>query len=171
MTEFEDICKDNYQSIYKYILGMTGNYDISNDLTQETFLIAYQNGKRFLKHKTPKAFLYKTAKNLVMAYFRRSKTEITLASEEFPEHLVADAFEQMCFKHENAIDAESYRKKILSQLSESDKQLYELYYEKNISMKIIAELLHMNSATLRMKYVRLRKRIKALVKELNLGDF
>jgi len=51
---------------------------------------------------------------------------------------------------------------VLLLLSEEKQQLYNFYYVENRSYKEIAKILNVNEASLRMRYVRLRREIKKL---------
>ncbi len=171
MALFDKICEQNYERIYKYVLGMTGNVETAKDITQEVFLIAYQKGNDFLKHEKPEAFLYKTAKNLIMANYRKGQREIFLEPDENMVGTGRDVFEEICRVKEDSIAIEWYREIILEQLSTTKRQLYNMYYIEGKSMKEIAGVLGFNEFTLRMRYVRLRREIKEQVKELQLGNF
>lgn len=171
MIKFEQLCKDNYPRIYKYILGMIGNQEYAKDLTQEVFLIAYKKGDGFEMHDKPEAFLYKTAKNLVFAYCRRLQREVLQESDEdIPSH-EGDLFEQLCKMQEDSIEDEKYKGEVLQQLSAKNRMLYEAYYMEHKSMREIAKILGISEVATRMKYVRLRKEIKNVVSDLKLGEF
>lgn len=178
MATFEQICEENYERIYRYALGMTGNYETARDITQEVFAIAYQKRAAFLLRENPQAFLYKTAKNLIMENFRRERREYPTEISEYPTEISEsscgysdDSFEEICKYAEDKVSVIGYRDRIISELSDEKRKLYKWYYEEHKSMKDIAKELKINEFALRMRYVRLRKEIKEAVKKLNLGDF
>ena len=70
--QFEEICRDNYARIHNYILAKTGNREAAEDITQDVFFIAWQKGETFLSHEKPIAFLYATAANLVLEYYKKT---------------------------------------------------------------------------------------------------
>lgn len=171
MKKFEEICKDYYPLIFRYILGNVQNKEHAQDLTQDVFLIAYKKGKEFENHEKPEAFLYVTAKNLVLAHFRNLKRETPIEiDEEIPSN-EGDVFKQLCKAHENNIEYESYKNKALQNLSEKDLMLYNMYYTEHIPMNEIATIMGLNDVAIRMRYVRLRKKIKDIVSDFNLGQF
>ncbi len=171
MESFDRICEKNYERIYKYILGMTGNSEVAKDLTQDVFLIAYKKGKDFLTHEKPEGFLYKTAKNLVLVNYRNRQREILFEGQEDFCVQREDVFEEICNSRENNVSVELYRQEILDKLPQKKRKLYDLYYVENKSMKEISEELGFNEVALRMRYVRLRKEIRSQIKTLHLGDF
>lgn len=138
MTAFEKICEENYPRIFKYILGMTGQKECAQDLTQEVFFIAYKKGKSFERHEKPEAFLYKTAKNLVLAWFQSSQKEILKEPDEDIASQEGDLFDQLCRNHENSVMEELYRDEVFSHVSPKYMELYRRYYVEHQSMKEIA---------------------------------
>ena len=56
-------------------------------------------------------------------------------------------------------------------LTEDKKKLYIMYYIKNKTMEEIAKELGISYSAVRMRYVRLRKEIKALVQEFAEENF
>ena len=56
-------------------------------------------------------------------------------------------------------------------LSVEDRQLYDAHYKDQLSMREISKNMQMTEPAIRMRYVRLRKRIRHLVKQLNLSEF
>lgn len=168
---FEEICKENYSRIFKYILAITGNHECAENLTQDVFYIALKKGDSFLHHNKPEAFLYKTAKNLVLEYFRTSKKHMT---EELTENISLrqyDVFDSICRQYDDAVDIEHYQNQVLSMLSDEDRELYYAYYKKQLSMGEIAGNMQMKEPAVRMRYVRLRKKIRQLVKKLEISEF
>lgn len=168
--QFENICRENYPKIYNYILARTKSREAAEDITQEVFLIAYKKGEYFLSHENPVAFLYLSAKNLLFDYFRESAKAAPLKEQEI-EDVSGDVFEKICINHIDSIDEDFYLKQVLDSLNEKERSLYELYYIFKKPMKTIAKDMHLNEAALRMKYVRLRKKIRHIVADLNLDSF
>ena len=168
--QFEDICRENYPKIYNYILAKTKSRETAEDITQEVFLIAFRKGNGFLSHENPTAFLYVSAKNLLYEHFRESARSAPLGEQDILD-VKGDVFEQIRLAHTRSIDEEIYLDKVLDSLNEKERRLYELYYVLKKPMKIIAKELHLNEAALRMKYVRLRKKVKRIVAALDLDAF
>ena len=168
--KFEDLCRETYPKIYNYILARTKSREISEDITQEVFLIAYRKGDDFLSHENPMAFLYVSAKNLLFEHFRE-KAKLAPLEEWEIEDSRGDIFEQLRINHVRYIDEDIYFNRVLSSLSERERKLYELYYVLKKPMKAIAKELHLSEPALRMKYVRLRKKVRRIVADLDLDAF
>lgn len=167
--QFEDICKDNYSRIYNYVLAKTQNIWVAEDITREVFLIAYQNGKKFLKHEKPLAFLYATAKNLVFEYFRES-AKISPCDEIEKEDKNADLFEQICNEKYQLLDESKYKEYVMNGLTDSEINLYNEYYTNNKAMKEIAVELGISETAVRMRFVRVRSKIRSIVAGLKLDE-
>lgn len=172
--QFEDICRDNYARIYNYILAKTGVKEAAEDITQDVFLIAWQKGDAFLRHEKPVAFLYTTAANLVLAYFREARK--SAAKEKAYEESKAsatgrDAFEELCLHRSDSVREESCLKQVLSGLKPKERDLYRKYYIEKKPMKTIAREFQMSETAIRMKYVRIRKKVQRIVADMRLDDF
>lgn len=87
------------------------------------------------------------------------------------EDTKGDVLEQILINHSRSIDEDIYFDLVLGSLSENERKLYELYYVLKKPMKIIARELRLNETALRMKYVRLRKKVKRIVADLDLDAF
>lgn len=61
---------EHYALIYKYILYLTANKELTHDLLQETFYRFYKNTRQVQQEK---ALLVTIARNLVYDYFRKKR--------------------------------------------------------------------------------------------------
>lgn len=88
---------DRYSdSVFSYIYMLVRDYQLAEDLTQDTFLKAYKKHHLFEKRAKPKTWLFSIARNLTIDYIRKQKP-INLLKELFltqkdtissPENLV-----------------------------------------------------------------------------------
>lgn len=168
---FEEICRENYARIYNYILAKTGKKEAAEDITQDVFLIAFQKGDSFLSHEKPIAFLYTTAKNLVLEYYKKSRTNETELVESELTAFEKDAYEELCLMKSDSVNEIYYRKQVLQKLKPKERELYSKYYIEKKPMCVIAGELHMSEPAIRMKYVRIRKKVRKIVADLKLDDF
>jgi len=80
---------EEYKSpIYNLAYRMTGNSDDADDLTQETFIRAYQYLWRYDTRRKFFTWLYTVALNLIRTHFKKNK--YNKSSEELSAHLLAD---------------------------------------------------------------------------------
>lgn len=163
---FYNLCKENYEQIFKYILIMIHDKSVAEDIVQEVFLIAYKKKKIIFSYENKRAFLYKVSKNLTNEYIRKSqKYKIVELNEN---NLVdeKDLCDLIYSREDKKIDEEKYIDYVINELPQDKKQLYKLYYIDKIPMKNIASELHVNETTIRMRFVRLRKYIKYKIKNI-----
>lgn len=177
--QFEDICRENYARIYNYILAKTGEKETAEDITQDVFLIALRRGDSFLHHEKPAAFLYVTARNLVLEYYKKTKETPLRDAALDDTHRIAsaqsasgrDPFEELCLLQSASVNEEYYRKQVLGQLKPKERDLYRKYYIEKKPMKLIAREFRISETALRMKYVRIRKKVKKIAAGLRLDEF
>lgn len=71
---FGQLYDQNYARIFNYVLRRTGNVEIAQDITAETFLKALKNIGGFQwRNISFSAWLYKISTNEVAAYFRKGR--------------------------------------------------------------------------------------------------
>ncbi|MCM1992226.1 RNA polymerase sigma factor [Oceanirhabdus seepicola] len=148
----------------KYLYYSVGNIEDAKDLTQEVFVIVYNRIEELQNHQNIGGFIYQTAK-FVAANFKRKALKKTLKETSVDIEIGSkhsDLYEELITIYDNEIDAEQYVDNVLLLLSQEKQQLYNFYYVENRSYKEIAKILNVNEASLRMRYVRLRREIKKL---------
>lgn len=64
MQNIEEIYKQHSNAVYKYLFCLTGNADISEELTQETFAIAVKEITKSVYANLEKAFLMSITSDL-----------------------------------------------------------------------------------------------------------
>jgi RNA polymerase sigma-70 factor (ECF subfamily) len=83
-VDFEAVCEENLDGVFGYLLYLTGNRAVAEDLTAETFERALRRLKRFDPRRgTAKAWLLTLARSTALDHFRseqrRRKREGTYA--------------------------------------------------------------------------------------------
>lgn len=73
MTEFEKLFNENREFIFKYLMKMTQNASVSEELTQETFFRAYMNYASVRNKEKVSAWLCQIAKNTYFAWYNEQK--------------------------------------------------------------------------------------------------
>ncbi len=77
MNDFELLYKDNYKKILYYLVNLSNNHELAEELTQETF---YKVLQFIIVHKNihiSTAWLLKIAHNLFIDYIRKNRLKIT----------------------------------------------------------------------------------------------
>jgi RNA polymerase sigma-70 factor (ECF subfamily) len=70
---FNDIVEHYHAPIHRYLYRLTGDYELAEDLTQDTFIQAYENMKKTDSKISLKPWLYTIAENNARRHYRRKK--------------------------------------------------------------------------------------------------
>ncbi len=73
MTEFEKIFNENRELIFKYLMKMSRDVSLSEELTQETFFRAYMNFASLRNKEKAVVWLCSIAKNTYYAWHNEQK--------------------------------------------------------------------------------------------------
>lgn len=106
-TEIEEWYSQYHQTIFKYILMMTKDYQQAEDLTHETFLKAFRQHHSFRQDSSPKTWLFRIAHNVTVDYARKQK----------PVRLVMELF---CQKKDTSLLPEHF-----VEMNENSRELYQ----------------------------------------------
>lgn len=154
---------DKYKDyIYDLMLRMTGNFDDAADLTQETFLKAYKELKKFKIEYKFSNWLYTIALNLARNFLRRKKL-VSFLSLDFKkddeETLVIPVADKTYSNLESENKEELAKKmfeKLTMSLSPSLRAAFILRYKHNLSVDDISKTLQIPPATAKVKLHRAR---------------
>ena len=78
MTEFEKLFDDNRDFIFKYLIKMTRDASLAEELTQETFFRAYMNYPSLRNKEKASVWLCQIAKNTYFAWYNEQKKSDSL---------------------------------------------------------------------------------------------
>lgn len=164
---FESLCEDYYAKVLQYLFSVLGDEATARDCTQEVFLVALQKSPILREHPNPGGFIFLTAKNIAKRN-RRETFKLLLSDISLDEagNDPSDPSSDLERMLDSEIDAAEYIELVLSRLSEEKRRLYMLYYSERLSMAEIARRYNAQEPAVRMRYVRLRKEIKAIVSEI-----
>lgn len=158
-TRVEEICNAYYNDVFRFCLFRTGEQEAAAELTQETFLLLQQKAPA-LEDTAVKAWLYRTAHNLSLAFHRarrkRLLTEVDLALAEERLEL------QIETSREGEIDDETLLEigtQILRSLGQEDQALYRMRYRLHMKYAEIAAALGISENTAQVRAFRLRARV------------
>ena len=73
MTEFEKIFDENRELVFKYLMKMTRDISLAEELTQETFFRAYMNYSSLRNKEKASVWLCQIAKNTYFAWYKEQK--------------------------------------------------------------------------------------------------
>ena len=82
MTDFEKLFNENREFIFKYLMKMTRDIMLSEELTQETFFRAYMNYASLRNKEKASVWLCQIAKNTYFAWHNEQKKKGSLEDLE-----------------------------------------------------------------------------------------
>lgn len=153
--------------LFNLAFRMTGSYSDADDLTQETFIKAYQNLQQFDQGKKYFTWLYTIGINLIRNHLAKRARE----NEHHAENrLLADP---QARGSENGagerVSEESLRKleKIMAQLSVDLREAIILKYHQDLSFEEVAAITGDSTGAVKMRIYRGLKQLKQM---MNSGD-
>jgi len=99
MREIEKLYRLYKDDIYRYLLSLTHNSDLSEDLLSETFINAIKTIVNFKGHSSIKTWLFSIARNLWLQNIRKEKTMVEY--NELLELYVADTIRNLLLEKDN----------------------------------------------------------------------
>lgn len=164
-NEAFDTLLERYQGrLLGYIMQLTGNRQLSEDIFQEAFVKAIMTIKQGNYTETGKfgAWISRIARNLVIDHFRQEKSEPTVSTDDGEidilnrKELSDDTIEDDIIDLQIRDDV----RRLIRELPESQRQVLVMRYYRNLSFKEIAEKTNVsiNTALGRMRYAILNMR-------------
>ncbi len=160
---FEKLCARYYKNILRYAMFSVKDEDMAHDIVQEVFIVVYKKLDKLKNHPNVGGFIYQTAKNIINEHKRKLYARLIREVKADNEYAGSSTIEK---EIDSRIDEYEYITDIISQLSDEKYKLYKLYYIEGMPMDKIADKLGIEYTALRMRYVRLRREIKEMVRRL-----
>ncbi len=153
MTEFEKLFNENREFIFKYLMKMTQDYSLTEELTQETFFRAYMNFASLKNKEKASVWLCQIAKNAYYAWYNLQKKQ---TADEVLETLsdgksVEDDFLQKELSREALI--------CLHQLEEPYKEVFMLSVFGGFSFKDISLTFGKSESWARVTFYRAKQKL------------
>lgn len=144
--------------IYRFIYFKVSHKERADDLVNETFIKVFhylRDGEDEIGNF--QAFLYKTARNLVIDFYRTRKQEVSL--EDSPEIVSETKIDQ---EVNYAINLENVEKAI-KKLPDDYKQVLTLKFVNNLNFREISEIIGKSTGTCRVLAHRGVKKLKQMI--------
>jgi RNA polymerase sigma-70 factor (ECF subfamily) len=152
-------------SVFNYLISISGNRELAEDLTGETFYRAMLAIDGFRGESSVKTWLIRIARNLYLRFMEREKRKVSLENLHRQKRmLISDHSdpESQFLKQERA----RIISMALLSLSERDRTLLHLSIREEMSCKEIGEVLGFTVSTVKVRLYRARRRfIQALERE------
>ena len=150
----EEIYKEYSKIVYNYLLSLTCNSEIAEELMKETFYSAVKNINKFRNIKT---WLCKIAKNKWIDYLSKSKKSNEVAIDEIEEKfLLVNSFEEEFSNKEKVIDL--YKK--IHNLDEKTREVIYLRIRADLNFKEIGLIMGETENWARVTFYRAKVKLK-----------
>lgn len=158
---FNKIYEAYAKKVYYFLLNLSGNQDIAEDLTQDTFLKAYMHLDDFRGECCLYVWLCQIGKNLYFNYLKKerhytvdSAIIYTLSSSQNVEEevLAADAVRELMHA--------------VSELPEPYQTVFLYHVFSQLSYKEIGDMLLKTDTWARVTYFRAKKKLQSILEEM-----
>lgn len=145
-TNALDLLVDRYMSIiYRFIYRQMGNAEDANDITQDVFVKAWKNLKKYNPNQNFKTWIMTIARNSSIDYLRKrksinfSKLNNDFSDEEFEDTLVDS--ESLPDEVYERGEAKGVVEELMKVLTETQRSAINLRINEDLSFEEIAEVL------------------------------
>ena len=153
MTDFEKLFNENRGFIFKYLMKMTRDIPLAEELTQETFFRAYMNYASLQNKEKASAWLCQIAKNTYLAWYNEQKKKDPLDDLEVTssEVSIEDAFAQKELSQKALL--------CLHELKEPYKEVFMLSVFGGFSLKDISSIFGKSESWARVTFYRAKQKL------------
>lgn len=154
MLDFERFYFNTKNVVYQYLYQHVCDFFETEDIAQETYLIALEDWEMLQEHPNPAGWLLQTAKNICSQYHRH----VFYKTESFEEYL----------EREMPYDEPAYDQVVMEDILERVYNKNELsiarkYFLENDSLEELSEELGVTINSLRSRLFRMRRRMKSYI--------
>lgn len=161
---FDTLLARHQKRVFAYIFNIVKNREQADDLFQETFVKAITTIKqgRYTENGKFSAWLTRIAHNLIIDFYRSEKSAGVVSTDETDSSLLnrreysEDTIEDLIIDQQISSDV----RRIMESLPESQREVLEMRFYRNMSFKEIADATNVsiNTALGRMRYAILNMR-------------
>lgn len=159
MTEFEQVFNDNREFIFKYLIKMTRDVSLAEELTQETFFRAYMNYSSLRNKEKVSVWLCQIAKNTYFAWYNEQKKKGSIDEIENTSN---------CENIEEAFIQEELSQKVLlclHELEEPYKEVFMLSVFGGFSLKEISSIFGKSESWARVTFYRAKQKLSERMRQ------
>ncbi|MGE7659560.1 sigma-70 family RNA polymerase sigma factor [Bacillus altitudinis] len=152
----DEIYQMYMNDVYRFLLSMTKDKHLAEDLLQETFMRAYIHIHSY-DHSKVKPWLFQVARNAFIDYVRKHKKEVTISDD-----LIGGLLQTSVQSPAEQIEIKEVLNMFLEQLPDNYKEALTLYYLKELNYKEASKVMNITEANFKSVLFRARQRLKAL---------
>lgn len=153
--DINKIYKEYFETVYKYLLYLSHNEDLSEELTQETFYKAIRKINQFREECKMSTWLLQIAKNLYFDELKRNKKNEILDINDIQIKVYNECIEDTIVSKE---EKEELKQRI-NNLDELSKQVVFFRISGDLTFREIGNLLNKNENWARVTYYRAKNKL------------
>ena len=156
MQNIEEIYKEHSNAVYKYLFCLTGNEDLSEELTQETFYKAVKKIDTYKGECKMSVWLCQIAKNLWYDQCRKNKKFVDTKEVDLLNVQALNTLEEQVISNDEKISL--YKK--MQYLDEKTREVMYLRITGELSFKEIGIILNKTENWARVTFYRGKNQLK-----------
>lgn len=153
MTDFEKVFENNREFIFKYLMKLTKNFSLAEELTQETFFRAYMNFSSLRDKEKASVWLCQIAKNAYFSWYNEHRKIDSYENNEL--EIRAEDVEETFAQKELSRETLSH----LHGLEEPYKEVFMLSVFGGFSLKDISEIFGKSESWARVTFYRAKQKL------------
>lgn len=161
--EFDQIYSTYFKSVYLYVMQLSGNEHIAEEITSETFFKAINSVDRFRGDCDMRVWLCQIAKNTYYSYLKKNRKELSIDKSGLQN--IADPDDCIDVQIDEQEEARLIRI-ILHDMSDPYKEVFMWRVFGELSFKEIADLYGKTDNWACVTYHRARKMIQSRLEEI-----
>ena len=162
-TAFTQLVRKYQKPVHALAWRKIGDFHIAEEITQDTFLKAYQKLATLKEPQRFSSWLYVIAARHCVAWLRKKRLLTQSLEETSLVQLERATYSGYIIEENERTSAETQRevvKKLLAKLQESERTIITLYYFGEMSSAEIGEFLGVSANTIRSRLRRAQQRLK-----------
>ena len=173
---FAALVEKYQEQIHALAWQKIGDFHIAQEITQDTFITAYQKLATLTHHKRFAGWLYVITSNKCNMWHRKKTPQPQSLEETDPMELEEVYYSEYMSRQREEAANEKHRvlvQRLLNKLQESDRTVMTLHYIAGLTCEDISRFLGVSTNTVKSRLHRARKRLKkeeSMIKE-NLSSF
>ncbi len=160
---FASLVRKYRQQVHAFARRKIKDFQIAEDITQETFLQVYQKLETLDDPTLFSQWLYTIANHLCIAWFRQNRLQTEPLEEVCILGIETEPYSRYVASEHAKIASEAQRdlvEKLLRKLKESDREVITLHYFEEMTSSEIGELLGVSENTIKSRIRRARQQLK-----------
>ena len=162
-TAFSALVRKYQRSVHALAWRKIGDFHIAEDITQDTFLKAYQKLSTLKKPQRFASWLYVIAANHCSTWLRKKRLWTQSLEDTNSAQLEKATYSGYVIEENERTTAEAHRevvKELLAKLQESERTVITLHYLGGMTYEEISEFLGVSVAAVKNRLYRARRRLK-----------